>query len=125
MGSPSPETSADLFFERFNAGDAAGFARLYTEDAVFTYDGQEKAVGRGQIERAIAGFVLAGLKMRGRNVSCHVAGDIALTRFAWELYDKAGAIVSSGVSAEVQVRGPDLLWRFVIDDTGGGSRPAP
>ena len=122
MGSPSPENSAKLFFERFNAGDAAGFAKLYTEDAVFTYDGQEKAVGRDQIERAIAGFIMAGFKMRGRNVSCYVVGDIALTRFAWDLYDSEGTTVSSGVSAEVQVRGADMLWRFAIDDTGGGSR---
>lgn len=124
MGSLSPEASASLFFERFNAGDAAGFANLYAEDAVFTYDGQEKAVGRAQIERAIAGFIMAGLKMRGRNVSCYIAGDIALTRFAWELIDDSGALVSSGISAEVQVRGPDLMWRILIDDTGGGSRPA-
>ena len=124
MGLSSPETSANVFFERFNAGDAAGFAGLFAEDAVFTYDGQDKAVGRAQIERAIAGFIMAGLKMRGRNVSCYISGDIALTRFAWELLDSAGAVVSSGVSAEVQVRGPDLLWRIVIDDAGGGSRPA-
>ena len=125
MGSSTPEATADLFFQRFNAGDAAGFAQLFAEDAVFTYDGQEKAVGREQIERALAGFVMAGLKMRGRNVSCHVAGDIALTRFAWELYDASGATFSSGISAEVQVRCPDMMWRFVIDDAGGGSRPAP
>jgi uncharacterized protein (TIGR02246 family) len=124
MGSPSPDKAADLFFERFNAGDAAGFASLYAEDAIFTYDGQERAVGRAQIERAIAGFIMAGFKMRGRNVSCYVVGDIALTRFAWELHDNQGATVGSGVSAEVQQRGADGLWRFVIDDTGGGSRPA-
>jgi len=122
MGSPSPDSTASLFFERFNAGDAAGFALLYTEDAVFTYDGQEKAIGRNQIERAIAGFMLAGFKMRGRNVTTHVAGDIALTRFAWELYDAQGATVASGVSTEVQRRGEDGLWRFLIDDTAGGSR---
>lgn len=125
MGSPTPEAAAALFFERFNAGDAAGFAQLFDENAVFTYDGQETAVGRSQIERAIAGFVMAGLKMRGRNVNCYVAGDIALTRYAWDLIDANGALVSSGISTEVLVRGADLLWRFVIDDAGGGSRPAP
>ena len=124
MGSPSPQQSADLFFERFNAGDAAGFSQLYAEDAVFTYNGQDKAVGRAQIERAISGFMLAGFQMRGRSVDCHVAGDIALTRFAWELFDTAGGTMASGVSTEVQRREADGLWRFVIDDTGGGSRAA-
>jgi uncharacterized protein (TIGR02246 family) len=122
MGSPSPEAIADLFFDRFNASDAAGFARLYAEDAIFTYNGQDRAVGRDQIERAISGFMLAGFKMRGRSVDCYVVGDTALTRFAWELVDGAGAVMASGVSAEVQRRGPDGLWRFIIDDTGGGSR---
>lgn len=124
MGSPSPEATADFFFERFNAGDAPGFAQLYAEEAVFTYNGQDLAMGRRQIERAIAGFMLAGFSMRGRKVDCYVVGDTAMTRFAWELVDTAGAVMASGVSAEVQRRGDDGLWRIVIDDTGGGSRPA-
>ncbi len=124
MGSPSPDQTADLFFERFNAGDAPGFAQLYTEDAVFTYNGQDKAVGREQIERAIAGFMMGGFKMRGKNLSTHVAGDVALTRFAWELLAADGTVAASGVSAEVQRLGGDGLWRMAIDDTGGGSRSA-
>jgi uncharacterized protein (TIGR02246 family) len=122
MGSPSPERTAAAFIERFNAGDAAGFARLYAEEAVFTYDGLEKAVGRKQIEGAIAGFMTAGLKFRGENVSLYVVDDIALTRFKWELIDAEGAVVATGVSSEVQRRGADGRWRFVIDDSGGGSR---
>jgi uncharacterized protein (TIGR02246 family) len=124
MGSPSPDATADLFFERFNAGDAVGFAQLYAEDAFFTYNGQDRAVGREQIERAISGFMLAGFKMRGRSVDCYVVGDTAMTRFAWELFDGAGATMASGVSAEVQRQGADGLWRFIIDDTSGGSRAA-
>lgn len=122
MGASLPEETAGLFIARFNARDAAGFAELYAPDAIFTYDGQEKAVGRKQIERAIAGFMMAGLKMRGHNVSVYVVGDTALTRFKWELYDDAGAVAASSISTEVQRRGPDGLWRFIIDDSGGGSR---
>jgi uncharacterized protein (TIGR02246 family) len=122
MGASSPEETAGLFIARFNAKDAVGFAQLYAEDAIFTYDGQETAVGRKQIEGAIAGFMMAGLKMRGENVSVYVVGDIALTRFKWELRDAAGAMVASDISTEVQRRGVDGLWRFVIDDSGGGSR---
>lgn len=123
MGSPSPERTADAFVEKFNSGDAAGFSQLYAEDAVFTYDGLEKAVGRKQIEGALAGFIMAGLKFKGKNVGVYVVGDIALTRFKWELFDATGAMVSKGISAEVQRRGEDGLWRFIIDDSGGGSRP--
>ncbi len=124
MGSPSPEQTAALFFERFNAGDAAGFAKLYDEGALFTYNGQDIAVGPEQIERAVAGFMLGGFKMRGRNVGVFVMGDTALTRFAWEMVDSSGATVANGISAEVQRLGADGLWRMIIDDAGGGSRAA-
>lgn len=66
--------------------------------------------------------MMAGLKMRGQTVSLYAVGDIALRRFKWELYDDAGATVASNISTEVQKRGVDGLWRFIIDDLGGGSR---
>jgi uncharacterized protein (TIGR02246 family) len=122
MGSQSPETTALQFFERFNAGDIKGFCQLFAEDAVFTYDGQQMATGREQIARAIEGFFLAGLQMRGRAVSTYVNGDIALTRIAWELHDAKGNAMASGVSTEVQRREADGLWRYIIDDAAGGSR---
>lgn len=122
MGSPSPERTAEAFVEKFNSGDAVGFSELYAEDAVFTYDGLEKAVGRKQIEGAIAGFMLAGLKFKGHTVNVYVVGDIALTRFKWELFDASGTTVTRGISTEVQRRGEDGLWRFIIDDSDGGSR---
>lgn len=122
MGVASPDLMASVFAERFNAGDIAGFVDLYAEDAIFTYDGVEKAVGRKQIEAALAGFMMAGLKFYGKNVSTYVVGDTAMTRFKWELLDPQGAVMAHGVSAEVQRRGADGLWRFIIDDSGGGSR---
>ena len=122
MGSPSPDRTADMFIERFNAKDAIGFAQRYSEDAVFTYDGAEKAVGRKHIEGSIAGVMLAGLNMRGHHGNLDVVGDTALTRFKWELFDAQDAIIATGVSTEVQRCGPDGLWRFIIDDSGGGNR---
>jgi uncharacterized protein (TIGR02246 family) len=122
MGATSPELTAGLFIERFNAGDAAGMVLLFEDDAVFTYDGEERAIGRAQIERALAGFIMAKLKMRGSNVSVHVSDDRALTRMKWELVDSSGTVQSSAVSCEVQRRGPDGLWRFQIDDATAGSR---
>jgi uncharacterized protein (TIGR02246 family) len=122
MGATSPELTAGMFIERFNAGDAASMVQLFEDDAVFTYDGEEKAIGRDQIQRALAGFMMAKLKMRGDIVSLYVAGDRALTRMKWELVDSSGTVQSSAVSCEVQRRGADGLWRFLLDDATAGSR---
>lgn len=122
MGALSPELTPIVFFERFNGGDAAGAVELYEEDGVFTYDGEERAVGRAQIERALAGFLTAGLKMQGSVITLHIAGDVAFTRVKWELSDANGAVVSTGVSCEVQRRGADGLWRMQLDDATAGSR---
>ena len=122
MGVKSPELMAQAFADRFNAKDIKGFCELYAEDAIFTYDGAETAIGRAQIESALAGFMMAGLHFRGESVGVLVYGDTALTRFKWEMLDAQGGAVSSGVSAEVQRCGADGLWRLIIDDTGGGSR---
>jgi ketosteroid isomerase-like protein len=124
MGVASPDLMASAFAGRFNAGDIKGFVELYADDAMFTYDGVEKAVGRRQIEGALAGFMMAGLKFRGDCVGLIVAGDTAFTRFKWELVDEKGQVAASGISAEVQRLGADGLWRLIIDDTSGGSRPA-
>ncbi len=124
MGVASPELMADVFAERFNARDTAGVADLYHDEAVFTYDGIEKAVGRKHIEGAIAGFMAAGLTFKGRFVNVYIAGDTAMTRMKWELILPDGAQMSAGVSAEVLRCCPDGLWRFIIDDAGGGGRAA-
>jgi uncharacterized protein (TIGR02246 family) len=122
MGALSPDLTPMMFFERFNAGDAAGAVELYEEDGVFTYDGEEKAVGRAQIQRALTGFLMAGLKMHGSVLTVHTAGDIAMTRVKWELTDSSGAVQSTGVSCELQRRGADGLWRLQLDDATAGSR---
>lgn len=122
MGVASPEMMAAAFMERFNAGEVAAACALYTENAVFTYDGADKAIGRKQIERALSGFASVGLKIHGVYLNMHVNGDLALGRMKWELRDASGAKVSSGVSAEVLQRGADGLWRLTLDDVGGGAR---
>jgi uncharacterized protein (TIGR02246 family) len=122
MGVTSPALMPQVFADCFNAGDLAGIVQLYVSDAIFTYDGAETATGRKQIEAALNGFLAAGLSFRGQVVSVYVVGDTALTRTKWDLLDASGEVAASGVSAEVQRRDEDGLWRFAIDDAGGGSR---
>ncbi|HEX5006316.1 MAG TPA: SgcJ/EcaC family oxidoreductase [Hyphomonadaceae bacterium] len=122
MGVASPELMDRVFSERFNARDTKALLELYTADAVFTFDGEAKAIGREQIEGALAGFLSAPLKFNGKIISLHVSGDTALTRMKWELHNEGDNTTSSGVSAEVLRRCADGQWRFQIDDATGGSR---
>lgn len=122
MGVASPELMAEAFISRFNESDVAGLLALYEADAVFTFDGEQKAVGLEQIEAAIRGFLETGMKLRGAYAHVFVADDTALCRLAWEMLEPEGWINSDGVSAEVLKRGNDGLWRFKIDDANGGRR---
>ena len=122
MGVASPELMDRVFSERFNAKDKAALLELYRDDAVFTFDGEAKAVGLEQIEGALAGFLAAPLKFNGAFISVYVSGDTALTRMKWEIRNEAENTTSTGVSAEVLRLCPDGKWRFQIDDATGGSR---
>jgi uncharacterized protein (TIGR02246 family) len=122
MGVASPDMMAKAFAERFNARDEAELLALFGSDAVFTFDGVEKAVGLEQIKGALAGFLASPLKLRGSYTSVHTVGDTALCRMKWDLLDPTDAVNSSGVSAEVLRKGADGKWRFEIDDATGGGR---
>jgi ketosteroid isomerase-like protein len=80
MGVASPELMDQVFAERFNAPDKAALLELYRDDAVFTFDGEAKAVGLEQIGRTLSGFLAAPLKFSGKFISVYVSGDTALTR---------------------------------------------
>ena len=122
MGVTSPELMADAFIGRFNERDEAGLLALYEPDAVFTFDGQQKAVGAEQIKGALAGFLGSPFKLRGKYVMVHVAGGAALCSLQWEMLEPEGWINSDGVSMEVLTKGADGLWRFAVDDATAGRR---
>lgn len=75
-----PEDITRLFVERSNAGDAAGVAELYEENAVLAYPPGERTVGREAI-RALWEKVLANRPRfePEQPLPTLVNGDIALT----------------------------------------------
>lgn len=125
MGVESPDQMVQAFAERFNARDAKGLLELFAPDAMFTFDGESRAVGLAQIEGALAGFLASPLKFRGSYVNLHVQGDVALARAKYELVDEAAGVSMPGWSAEVMRRDADGKWRFVIDDACGSRRVLP
>ena len=103
-----PEDLTRLFVEAANAGDAAGIAALYEEDAVMAYPPGGETVGRAAI-RALWEKVLTNAPhFEPENpLPTLVSGDIALT--ATVAKDGAGA------RAQVVRRQPDGSWLRLLD----------
>jgi uncharacterized protein (TIGR02246 family) len=103
-----PEDLTRLFVERANAGDAAGLAELYEEQAVMAYPPGSQTVGRDAI-RALWEKVLANAPRFEQEspLPTLISGDIALTSTP----PKDGA----GARAQVVRRQPDGTWLRLLD----------
>jgi ketosteroid isomerase-like protein len=103
-----PDDLTRLFVERANAGDAAGLAALYEEEAVMAFPPGETTVGRAAIQALWEG-VLAGRPHFELETPLPtlVSGDIALT--------STPARDGTGVRAQVVRRQPDGSWLRLLD----------
>ena len=103
-----PEDLTRLFVERANAGDAAGLAELYEEQAVMAYPPGRETVGRDAIgelwEKVLAN---APHFEPEQPLPTLISGDIALT--STPPSDGAGA------RAQVVRRQPDGTWLRLLD----------
>ena len=103
-----PEDLTRLFVERANAGDAAGLALLYEEDAVMAYPPGEQTVGREAIRRMFEKMLANAPRFTPEApLPTLVSGDIALTSTPPK--DAAGA------RAQVVRRQPDGSWLRLLD----------
>lgn len=103
-----PEDITRLFVERSNAGDAAGVAELYEEDAVLAYPPGSRTVGRAAIRALWEKVLAAGPRFEPEEpLPTLINGDLALTSTP----PKDG----TGARAQVVRRQSDGSWLRVLD----------
>lgn len=103
-----PEDLTRLFVERANAGDAAGIAALYEEQAVMAYPPGSTTVGRAAIRELWEKVLANRPKFEPEPpLPTLLSGDIALTSTP----PKDGA----GARAQVVRRQPDGSWLRLLD----------
>jgi uncharacterized protein (TIGR02246 family) len=103
-----PEDLTRLFVERANAGDAAGLAALYEEEAVMAYPPGGQTVGREAIRELWEKVLAKAPRFEPEPpLPTLVSGDIALTSTP----PKDGA----GARAQVVRRQPDGTWLRLLD----------
>jgi uncharacterized protein (TIGR02246 family) len=104
----TPEDLTRLFVERANAGDAAGVALLYEEDAVMAYPPGGVTVGRDAIRELFEQFLAKAPRFTPEPpLPTLISGELALT--STPPSDGAGA------RAQVVRRQPDGTWLRVLD----------
>ncbi len=117
------------WFKAHAAGDAAGVASLYADDAVVSPPGAPAARGKAAIleyfTKELAAMSSAGLtnNMGADPTEVGVSGDLAWEWGTYNVTDKAGKIVEIGKFTSVIAR-RDGGWKLIRDTWNADNAPA-
>ncbi|MFC0842701.1 YybH family protein [Streptomyces noboritoensis] len=117
-----------VFEAAFNSGSAQAVAAVYERNAVFVPRAGEPVTG-AELRAAKAEFQSLGLPISVHPRHTYVADDIALLIVDWVIDGEApdgNHVHIEGTATDVARRGPDGLWRYVIDNPfGTADSPSP
>lgn len=116
-----PHRHPAVFAAAFNSGLADRVEEVYDPGAVFV---PEPGAGVTHDERreALRRFLDLGLPIAVRTRHTYVADDIALLIVDWTIEGQGAdgePIRLDGTATDVARRGPDGLWRYLIDNPFG------
>jgi uncharacterized protein (TIGR02246 family) len=122
------EASNNKLAAAFNAGDAAGVAERYTENALMLPPDATRVEGRAAIQDLWQGWIDAGLtnaKLSATDVGAQ--GDLAweIGNFAIDVPGEDNAVVTAtGNYVVVWQRGADGAWRLHVDTWNDAPPPS-
>jgi uncharacterized protein (TIGR02246 family) len=115
------------WIEAFNAGDAAGVARFYTENGRVLPPNNDVVQGRSAIDGFVKEFLQMKPTMSFSLFTVHESPDMCASvgRYDMELQPPgAGTQKDSGKFIEIWTRQPDGSW-LIEDDIFNSNLPAP
>ena len=117
-----PEGMAAALRERFNSGKVSETIPLYEPEAVLVKNDGQPVTGHAEIAAQLERDLRLGLPLRAKGRHVLVADGIAEIVLDWSI-DGTGPdgehVHLGGSASDVVRRGPDGVWRYLIDNNQG------
>ena len=124
-----PEDVIPSVVERFNSGNLEAMLELYHPEAVFVASDGQVITDRNMFGAQFQHDMNLGAPLRATVRHVFVGGDIAQIVLDWSI-DGTGPdgkpVHVHGTASDIMRRGPDGVWRYIIDNNQGTAvrRPA-
>ncbi len=117
-----PEEIVPSLVERFKVRRVSAVMELFEPEAVFIAGDGRTIAGHAQIAAQLEHDIMLGLPVKTTVRHVFVANDIAQLVVDWTI-EGAGSdgkeVHLGGTACDVVRRGPDGIWRFIIDNNQG------